>query len=405
LARLLHCQSPRIRNGTTAIARPLNPITYFRRNLGRTLPLAFVIVLSVFLIASVVTIVNSIDLTVLTIYNYTKVFTPVIPRIAAAVPGESVIRVPADIKTQIQKTPGVERTIETSGFFFNINTVFGPFPFVCFGVTDGDRDYLLHRAGDTLLPGGRMPTPGQPEAVISEGLARNKKVKIGDIIASPLDTGTFVAAPARIKLVGVLRGPTWMAFTSQQFTDASLSQVPRSLLVTTRSLDDQGRVGDTLFGSLDKFQVQVLSFNNLVKTLRSSLASMYLIMHLVNGTVIFVVALMAGMLSNIYFTQRISEFAVLAAIGIRRSTLVWHAVSETAILTSLGWILGVLVNWSILSLMRGSVFEPRGMLINPSDPLSYWNTLPIPVCITLFAVATISYRLSHLDPVTIIERR
>ena len=55
--------------------------------------------------------------------------------------------------------------------------------------------------------------------------------------------------------------------------------------------------------------------------------------------------------------------------------------------------------------MRGSVFEPRGMLINPSDPLSYWNTLPIPVCITLFAVATISYRLSHLDPVTIIERR
>jgi hypothetical protein len=42
------------------------------------LPLAFVIVLSVFLIASVVTIVDSIDLTVLTIYNYTKAFTPVI---------------------------------------------------------------------------------------------------------------------------------------------------------------------------------------------------------------------------------------------------------------------------------------------------------------------------------------
>ena len=96
----------RFRNGTTIIARPLNPITYFRRNLGRTLPLAFVIVLSVFLIASVVTIVNSIDLTVLTIYNYTKVFTPVIPRIAAAVPGESVIRVPAAIKTQIQKNAG-----------------------------------------------------------------------------------------------------------------------------------------------------------------------------------------------------------------------------------------------------------------------------------------------------------
>ena len=56
-----------------------------------------------FLIASVVTIVNSIDLTVLTIYNYTKVFTPVLPRIAAALPGEAVVRVPADIQAQIRK--------------------------------------------------------------------------------------------------------------------------------------------------------------------------------------------------------------------------------------------------------------------------------------------------------------
>jgi ABC-type antimicrobial peptide transport system permease subunit len=132
---------------------------------------------------------------------------------------------------------------------------------------------------------------------------------------------------------------------------------------------------------------------------------MYLIMHLVNGTVIFVVALMAGMLSNIYFTQRISEFAVLAAIGIRRSSLVWHAVSETAILTSLGWVLGVFVNWAVMSLMQGRVFEPRGMLINPRDWLAYVNTLPIPLMITLFAVATIGYRLTRLDPVTIIERR
>ncbi len=132
---------------------------------------------------------------------------------------------------------------------------------------------------------------------------------------------------------------------------------------------------------------------------------MYFIMGLVNGTVIFVVALMAGMLSNIYFTQRISEFATLAAIGLRRSTLIRHAVSETAILTSVGWIVGVLVNFTVLSFLQGRVFEPRGMLINPRDLFAYAYTLPIPLIITLFAVATIGFRLSRLDPVTIIERR
>lgn len=350
-----------------------------------------------FLIASVVTIVNSIDLTVLTIYSYTKAFTPIIPR-------SGRLHVPEDIQAQLRKTPGVDRTIETSGFFFNVNTVFGQLPFVCFAVDPDDRDYLMRRAGDSLSE-GHMPTPGLPEAVISEGLMRNKKIKIGDYIADPKKSDNILIAPVPVKLVGVLKGPTWMAFTSREYVDVALPFVPHSILVTAKKTSDQLPFGDKLYASLDRTRVQIFSFNNLVDELRTSLASMYLIMHMVTGTVIFVVALMAGMLSNIYFTQRISEFAVLAAIGLRRSTLVWHAVSETAILTSLGWIVGIAVDWGALSLMQGSVFEPRGMLINPRDPLAAINTLPIPVFITLFAVATISYRLAKLDPVTIIERR
>jgi hypothetical protein len=359
-----------------------------------------VIVLSVFLIASVVTIVDSIDLTVLTIYNYTKAFTPVIPR-------SGRLHVPAAVLTEIRQTPGVDRTIESSGFFFNVNTVFGPFPFVCLGVAPQDRDYLLRRAGDSLEPGGRMPAPGQPEAVVSEGIVRNKRLKIGDYIASPTDadSSTIVTVPVPVRLVGILKGPTWIAFTSKEFPDAALPLVPHSILVTTRDPGRQLALGDHLFATLPRVEVAVFSFDDLVKTLRHSLASMYLIMEMVNGTVIFVVALMAGMLSNIYFTQRISEFATLAAIGLRRSALVWHAVSETAILTSLGWVVGVGVDWAVMRLMQGRVFEPRGMLIDPSDWHAFVNTLPIPVIITLFAVATISYRLAKLDPVTIIERR
>ena len=88
---------------------------------------------------------------------------------------------------------------------------------------------------------------------------------------------------------------------------------------------------------------------------------MYLIMGLVNGTVIFVVALMAGMLSNIYFTQRVSEFAVLSAVGFRRSFLVWHAISETAILCALGWVVGVGVEYGAMSWLNDHFFEKRGM--------------------------------------------
>jgi hypothetical protein len=388
----------RLLKDITAIVRPLSPITYFRRNLGRTLPLGFVIVLSVFLIASVVTIVNSIDLTVLTIYGYTRYFNPVIPRAGH-------LRVDAPTLARIAAEPDRDRTIDASGFFFNINTVFGSLPFVCLGVDDADRDYLMHRAGDSL-GAGRMPKSGLPEAVVSEGIVRNRKLKIGDIIASPDDSGSsLLSVPDQVKLVGILNGPTWLAFTSKDYTDDALPLVPHSVLVTTHNVNHQVAFGDLLYDTLDKRHVQVFSFHRLVDELRKTLSSMYLIMALVNGTVIFVVALMAGMLSNIYFTQRVSEFAVLAAIGLRRRLLVWHAVSETAILTSVGWVVGILVTWAAMSALRGSVFEPRGMLINPHDPFAYMYTLPIPLCISLFAVLTLSVRLSQLDPVTIIERR
>lgn len=355
------------------------------------------IVLSVFLIASVVTIVNSIDLTVLTIYGYTRYFNPVIPRAGH-------LRVDDKILAAINSQPDHYRTIESSGFFINVNTVFGRLPFVCLGVDDADRDYLIHRSGDSLEE-GRMPAPGAPEAVVSEGIVRNRRLKLGDIIASPSDTGTLLSVPDPVKLVGILRGPTWIAFTSKEYTDEALPLVPHSVLVTTRNVDQQVAFGDRLYNTLDRRKVEVFSFHSLVKELRSTLSSMYLIMALVNGTVIFVVALMAGMLSNIYFTQRVSEFAVLSAIGLRRATLVLHAVSETAILTSIGWVVGILVTWGMMSALRGRVFEPRGMLINPHDLFAYAYTVPIPVCITLFAVATIGIRLGQLDPVTIIERR
>jgi ABC-type antimicrobial peptide transport system permease subunit len=128
-------------------------------------------------------------------------------------------------------------------------------------------------------------------------------------------------------------------------------------------------------------------------------------MAVVNGTVIFVIALMSGMLSNIYFTQRIAEFAVLAAIGYQRTRLITRVVGETFLLTIIGWLLGALVTLVMLSYLKTAVFEPRGLIINPRDIFAYKYTIPIPFSITAFAVATIALRLLRLDPVTIIERR
>ncbi len=366
--------------------------------------MGFVIVLCVFLIASIATMVNSIDLTILTIYGYTRSFTYAIPqRVSLRIPDKQIKIIKAD--------PRVDRVFEGSVFFTNIKTVMGRFPFVVLGVTPDNRDYLLKRV-DTGLLSGRMPAEGMPEAALSEPIAQNKKIKIGDIIAGPTDAGGISGSPVAVRCVGILRGPVWFAVTSKSFCDQTFITSPRCLIYTTKKPSDLFAVNNAMLppvnknrGKLDGTKLNLLSYQNLVHELRDSLSSMFLIMGVVNGTVIFVISLMSGMLANIYFTQRISEFAVLSAIGYRRSKLIGRIVAETALLTTIGWLVGALVTVTFLTIFKTAVFEPRGLIIDPQDLYAYKWTIPIPFAITAFAVTTISIRLMKLDPVSIIERR
>ena len=387
------------------VAAPLSPATYFRRNPGRVLPMALVVVFSVFLIAGVVAIANSIDLTVRTIYRYTEFFTYLVPqRQFRAVPDEERKIVAAD--------PRVERIVEGSIFMMNIKTVIGRLPFVVLGASESDRNYLMDRIGTGLID-GRMPAEGMPEAVISEPVARNRGLKIGDIIAGPTDEGGGMAgAPVPVRLVGILSGPIWVAMTTKSFADSQFLLNPKCLLVTTKRPSELDAVNRWMMpaeakdaGKLSPEKVQVLSRENLLKEIRDSLSSMYLIMDIVSGAVMFVIALVCGMMANIYFTQRLVEFGVLAALGVSRGKLIARVVGETLLITLLGWIGGGILTVTSLSFLAANVFPSRGLFLNPLDTDAYLQTVPIPIAITLFSVVTIAGRLMRLDPVAVIERR
>lgn len=366
--------------------------------------MAGVIVLSVFLIAGVAAIARSIDLTVRTIYRYTEFFTYVIPQ-------RQFREVPEDQVAIVRADPRVDRIIEGGIFMMNIKTVIGRLPFVVLGTTEEERGYLLDRIGSGLID-GRMPAEGMPEAIVSEPIAENRKLRIGDIVAGPTDEGGIAGAPMPVRLVGIVSGPIWIAMTSRSFTDGNFLLNPKCRLVTTkdpRQLDSLNRmmmpVNDKRAGRLTPEKVQVLSKENLLKEVRDSLESMFLIMEIVSMAVIFVIALLCGMLSNIYFTQRTTEFGVLAALGVPRRVLVGRIVGETSILTLASWIVGGGATWVSLRFLAEKVFRGRGLFLDPSDSWAYAHTIPIPLMITGFAVATIAWRLVRLDPVAVIERR
>jgi putative ABC transport system permease protein len=374
----------------------LSPVLFLRRNFLRVLPIALVIVVAVTLVSSVVTIIRSIDLTVFTLYGYNRFCTGLIPRNALALDAAEVKR--------IQQLPQLGRLAPTHSYSVRVKTIFGKMVFPVFGLAPQDRDEFIARCS-VRLSQGRLPAEGQAEAAISDEVAKNLGVKLGDTLLDPTSEDNY--APVPVKLVGLLQGPHWLGLTSKEFVDGNSPFTWSGYLAfaPTRDIAAQERLDDAIERTVDKADARVWRYASLVKETQSALANLYLILNLVISIIVFSIAFVCGLLFNIYFTQRLPEIATLAAIGYPRSLLIRRALGETAILCFFGWLLGGALTIGLLEALKYGIFVPRGLLLDPLDPASFVFTVPLPFAITLVAVVTIGLRLTRLDPVSIIERR
>ena len=374
----------------------LSPLLFLRRNFVRVLPIALVIVVAVTLVSSVVTIIRSIDLTVFTLYGYNRFCTGLIPRNALTLDAAEVVR--------IQHLPELGRLAPTHSYSVRVKTIFGKMIFPVFGLMPEDRVELLSRCS-VRLARGRLPVEGQAEAVISEEVAQNLGVKIGETLLDPASEDNY--APVPVKLVGLLQGTRWLGLTSKSFVDGNSPFTWSGYLAfaPSRDIAAQERLDNAVERTVDKADARVWRYASLVKETQSALANLYLILNLVISIIVFSVAFVCGLLFNIYFTQRLPEIATLAAIGYPRSQLIRRALGETATLCFFGWLVGGALTIGLLEALKYGLFVPRGLLLNPLDTASFLFTVPLPFAITLVAVVTIGLRLARLDPVSIIERR
>ncbi|MEZ5163926.1 MAG: hypothetical protein R2688_09315 [Fimbriimonadaceae bacterium] len=168
-------------------SNPLKASTYLLRNAGKTLPLTGVIVLAVLLIAGIVSMINSIPLSIKVIYSYSRHYLGLTPRGDAEMTAEL-----EKVVTDESPVP-VDRVMRLRGTYIEVKSIVGNWPFVVVFLKPGDVEYYIERMGGGPLQ-GRLPEQGKPEIIISEPLARNLGYKLGSVV---LDRQHRCLLPAR----------------------------------------------------------------------------------------------------------------------------------------------------------------------------------------------------------------
>ncbi len=378
------------------LANPLSPSVFLIRNLGKSVPLLGVIVLAVLLIAGIVSIMNSIPLSIRTIYSYSREYLGISPRGDAAMIPKLRVSIERDAPVE------PERIIVCRASSATVRSLVGKWPFVMIGLGSGDTEYYLRRMGARVLE-GRLPRHGEAAAIVSEPVARNLGLRIGSAVLRPDVQENY--SPYPVKVVGIARTDRWLMVGDIEYQRRNHFPPVDNLIVFARTREDQERLDRWAEEAFKGKRAHVFAYHLLERDTNEMFGTLYKILNVVIGILVLVITVMMGMLMNIYQGQRLVEFGLLQAIGYTKRELLSRMRRETLLVLSAGWAMGMVAAYLLLSAVKAALFEPNAYSLDPLDSGAYLYTIPVPLSVLAAATLTVWLRFRRFDPVAVVERR
>ena len=289
-----------------------------------------------------------------------------------------------------------------------------------YGVPENDLSALVDSFGMQVAQ-GRLPRARSNEIALSESVAQNHGLRVGDTIDLPfyalgeVDQMIIYGTPVEMVVSGILRpgsgqtlspGDPWLGFASYEYLEShesTSSRLVRLFVVPTEGRKDE--LDAWLEQSVISAQTDVATYRAGYSEIQRSMIEMALVFALTEIGIMIVAAIAVATMNYIFFTQRREEFGVLHAMGRSRQWLVLRTMQEAGSMVTVAWLFSAVVYVISLVCVQVVVYAPRGLSLDIFDPIPWLFTLPIPLTVVFASTGTIGRMLRKLDPVTVIERR
>jgi len=380
-------------------ARPLSSWIFYLRHRRRGLMLVAVMGLMILGVAFPVFFFSPmIDAQKPLFLNYLRYVGMARPGVGGAVdPG---------VTAQIKSHPSVARVIPATNLWLTIsippvsmNTA------TIYGVSEDDLSYLVDLF-KLRLKEGRLPRPRSNEVVLSEALAMNRDLRVGDAIGRPVcDLDADI--PIEMVVVGIFSSSdVSLGFASSEYLrshELTSSMSVRQLIVPAKGR--KAELDAWLEQDVASTRTLVATYDARSREMRQAASSLFLLIAAFESVVAIVAAIALAALNYIFFAQRREEFGILHAVGRSRPWLVLRTTRETLSVVAVAWLIGAGMCVGILIYAQANIYAPIGLSLNFFNLAPWLFTLPIPLAVVAASAGTIAWMLFRLDPVSVVERR
>ncbi|PJA38733.1 hypothetical protein CO180_02750 [candidate division WWE3 bacterium CG_4_9_14_3_um_filter_41_6] len=378
--------------------KPLSIWVYYWNNKRKIFPVIGILILSVLGMMAPPAILNTVQQDVLRGFNFYEKYIVVFINEA-----ESEGLTKSQLEDKLINLGSVEHIIETQVRTTQRYTLSGDIDTPVFFLKEKDYPTFFGHVG-LKLNEGTMPEENSNEVVFTTQMAKNKQLFVGEVFGQAVDEYDTISGEF------VLSGT--VDTDSDSFGLGSYGFVNQKQSITTWYLvaPQDGKYQEIL-KDVERLKKEhpFLYFEtepSLRNRMDNGFKSLNLVFMLVSSIIVIVIAMSVALLKIIFFMQRANEFGLLTAIGYSKKFILKKTILEVFVIIIVGWVLGVFITWGLFAWLNATLYVPKAFIpldLFQFDVLKY--SLPIPLAVSIFSIATVFWQLSTLDPVSIIERR
>lgn len=355
--------------------KPLNPLTYFKQNLKKTLPIFVSVAAGVLLIYMFALFSATTNRMVeVATFDFTDKYNIVYTKDDTSLPQSF-----GDDLEAMGNGSGIPVQMNLSGLAYYRGGMGGT-TILTLNLLETDIQTLLDNFGIELAR-GTLPLNNQYEMLVPIEYALQNGLDVGDDMGT--DVSEEYSLNGKYRICGLTQGDVLFAVTCQPGGMTREQIMSKGVMYGIKGLS--AREQEQLISILPENAIAI-NRGYYEKEVSVTLSSMTILSYILTAVMVVVLSIALGNLNIVLFAGRRDELTILHSIGFTKAALSRKLWTENLLVCTSGYLAGILITMLMVWLLNTFLLIPQGKVLEIINRNGLIMAFALPAFISIFSL-------------------